>query len=118
MATQGRGIDAAFDFAGAPSIREQAFAVLAPGGRRVLVGLAGSPVTIPEDSGTSFRRQTVVGAYGSEPKHLARLVRLAERGRLDLSRSVSVTLPLAQAHDAVRQLKERVGSPVRIVLLP
>jgi D-arabinose 1-dehydrogenase-like Zn-dependent alcohol dehydrogenase len=117
-ATQGCGIDVAFDFAGAVPVREQALALLAPQGRLVLVGLAGEPVTIPHDVVFSFRRQAVIGAYGSEPQHLRELVRLVERGRLDLGTSVTATLPLVEAPQAVEQLQKKVGNPVRIVLRP
>jgi D-arabinose 1-dehydrogenase-like Zn-dependent alcohol dehydrogenase len=116
--TQGLGIDVAFDFAGAAPVRDQALALLAPRGRLVLVGLCGTPVTIPEDTWFSFQRQTVAGAYGSEPRHVLELVRLAERGRLDLSASVSATLPLVEAPQAVEQLEKKASSPVRIVLRP
>jgi threonine dehydrogenase-like Zn-dependent dehydrogenase len=84
----------------------------------VLVGLAGKSVTIPRDTLFSFRRQAVIGAYGSEPQHIPELVRLTERGRLDLSASLSATLPLSEAPHAVERLEKKVGNPIRIVLLP
>jgi threonine dehydrogenase-like Zn-dependent dehydrogenase len=45
-ATRGRGIGVAFDFAGAPPVPEQALPLLAPGGRLVLIAVAGTLVTI------------------------------------------------------------------------
>ena len=62
--------------------------------------------------------QRLLGHYGSEPEHVEQLVRLVRHGRLDLSRSISGTLPLADAARGVEQLERKEGSPIRLVLLP
>lgn len=116
--TKGRGLNLAFDFAGAPPVREQALSLLNKGGRLVIVGMSGKSVTIPKDETFSFNRHSIIGAYGSEPQHIDELVRLTEHQRLDLSGSVSQTLPLSEAPKAVENLKNKVGNPIRIVLQP
>jgi threonine dehydrogenase-like Zn-dependent dehydrogenase len=45
-------------------------------------------------------------------------VSLVRYGRLDLSRSVSGTLPLADAARAIEQLERKEGNPIRLVLTP
>ncbi len=116
--SEGTGVDVAFDFAGVTAVREQAMSVLGRGGRLVLVGLANQPVTIPHDTAFSYLQQRVLGSYGSEPAHVAELVKLAHHGRLDLSRSVSDVLPLADAARAVERVATKEGSPIRLVLSP
>lgn len=114
----GGGLAVAFDFAGVPLVREQAVRCLAPFGRLVLVGLTAGPITIPEGTRFSYLRQQVLGHYGSDPGHIEQLVALARRGRLDLSRSVSGVVPLAEAAEAVDRLMRKDGDPVRLVLRP
>jgi len=116
--TRGRGLDVAFDFAGVPAVREQAAASLGLGGRLVLVGLTDQPITVTNGTLFSYLRQQILGHYGSVPQDVVDLVALYELGRLDLSRSVSRVLPLADAEEAIRMLSEKVGDPVRIVLTP
>ena len=116
--TRGRGLDVAFDFAGVPAVREQAAASLGLGGRLVLVGLTDQPITVSNGTLFSYLRQQILGHYGSVPQDVVDLVALYELGRLDLSRSVSRVLPLADAEEAIRMLSEKVGDPVRIVLTP
>lgn len=117
-ATGQLGLDAAFDFAGVSPVREQAMGVLGKQGRLVLVGLANQPVTIPSDTFFSYMQQQVLGSYGSEPQHVEQLVRLVGHGRLDISRSVSDVLPLADAADAVARLERKEGNPIRLILKP
>ena len=45
-ATNGRGIDIAFDFAGVTAVRNQALPLLAEAGRLVIIGIASQPITI------------------------------------------------------------------------
>jgi len=117
-ATQGRGLNAAFDFAGVAAVREQAAGVLAAGGLLVLVGLTPEPLTVTDGTRFSFLGQGVRGHYGSMPDHVEQLVRLATTGRLDLGPSISGHVPLADAADAVARLEGKTDAPIRLVLVP
>lgn len=112
------GLAVALDFAGVDAARTQALGSLGRRGRLVLVGLAGSSITIPDDVWFSYMQQQVLGAYGSRPEHVSQLVGLARSGRLDLAASVSAILPLTRVEEAVAALASRDGNPVRIVLAP
>ncbi|RZU75051.1 D-arabinose 1-dehydrogenase-like Zn-dependent alcohol dehydrogenase [Micromonospora kangleipakensis] len=116
--TNARGLDVAFDFAGVTPVREQALTVLGPRGRLVLTGIASQQVTIPSDSRFNYLGQAVLGHYGSEAEHVAQLVSLAARGRLDLTASVSDVLPLTDAAEAVRRVHDKEGDPIRLILRP
>ncbi|MFJ4970734.1 zinc-binding dehydrogenase [Streptomyces sp. NPDC088755] len=117
-ATVGTGLDAAFDFAGVPPVREQALSVLAPKGRLVLVGLSDRPLTVTDATRFSYLQHRILGHYGSEEHHVAQLVRLAEGGRLDFSRSITDVLPLEEVATAVRRMESKEGDPVRLILRP
>ncbi|MFG1749890.1 zinc-binding dehydrogenase [Streptosporangium sandarakinum] len=117
-ATGGRGLEAAFDFAGVPAVREQAAAVLAPGGVLVLAGLTPQPLTVTDGTRFSYRQNQIRGHYGSSPEHVEQLVRLAATGRLDLAPSITDHVPLADAADAVARLENKTGDPIRLILVP
>jgi threonine dehydrogenase-like Zn-dependent dehydrogenase len=117
-ATRGAGVDVAFDFAGVAPVRKQALASLRVGGRLVLVGISGGSFTVDNDAIFQYTRRQILGHYGSEPRHVVDLVHLFELGRLDFSRSISGTLPLADAAIGVERLASKAGNPIRLVLLP
>ncbi len=117
-ATGGRGLNAAFDFAGFPAVREQAAALLGAGGVLVLAGLTPEPLTITDSTSFSYRGNQIRGQYGSGPEHVTQLIRLAAAGRLDLASSITDHIPLAEAADAVTRLEKKTGNPIRLVLTP
>lgn len=117
-ATGGVGLDVAYDMAGVGAVRPQAVRVLAKGGRLVLAGLTPEPLTVPNSIMLSFRGQQVLGHYGSSEGDLDRLLTLCRLGRLDLSRSISGTMPLAEAPAAVEALTDHKDNPIRLILVP
>ncbi|MFD6953157.1 zinc-binding dehydrogenase [Nocardiopsis sp. TSRI0078] len=116
--TGGQGLSTAFDFAGAPVVREQALRVLGERGRLVLVGLTDKPLEVRDGTRFSYLQQQILGHYGSEPEHVVQLVELANAGRVDFASSISGTLGLEEAPAAVERLEKRTGSPIRLVLEP
>jgi threonine dehydrogenase-like Zn-dependent dehydrogenase len=100
------------------AVREQAVSCLGLGGRLVLVGLTPEPLTITDSIGLSFRGKQILGSYGGGPESVEQLITMARFGRLDLRRSISDTLPLAAAADAVTRLTEKTGNPIRLILKP
>lgn len=115
-ATGGRGLDAAFDFAGVAPVRDQAAAVLARGGQLVLVGLTPDALTVTNGTLFSVKGNALRGHYGSGPGHIEDLIRLAGSGRLELAPSISGHIPLADA--AVEALEHKKGDPIRLILVP
>ncbi|GIF14257.1 zinc-binding dehydrogenase [Actinoplanes teichomyceticus] len=117
-ATGGAGLAYAFDFAGVAPVRVQATRALAKGGRLTLVGLTDQPLTIPDGTRFSYLEQEIRGHYGSGPEHVLELLSLVALGRVEFSRSVSGTWPLAEAAEAVRRLDAKEDSPIRLILIP
>jgi threonine dehydrogenase-like Zn-dependent dehydrogenase len=87
-------------------------------GRLVLVGLTPEPLTVPNSITLSVRGTRILGHYGSQPGDVERLVELIRYGRLDLSRSISGTVALAEAPAAVKALAGKQGNPIRLILEP
>ncbi|WP_369251173.1 zinc-binding dehydrogenase [Streptomyces sp. R41] len=117
-ATGGRGLDFAFDCAGVPAVREQAAAALGLGGVLILVGISPRPLTITEGLTFNYLGKQVRGHYGGTPESVTELVRLAEVGRLDLAPSITDHIPFAEAADAVNRLENKIGDPIRLILVP
>jgi D-arabinose 1-dehydrogenase-like Zn-dependent alcohol dehydrogenase len=112
------GLNVAYDMAGAAVVREQAVRCLGLGGRLVLVGLTPEPLTVSDSIGLSFRGKQILGSYGGGAEAVEQLITLARYGRLDLARSISDTLPLADAAEAVARLTAKTGNPIRLILRP
>jgi D-arabinose 1-dehydrogenase-like Zn-dependent alcohol dehydrogenase len=117
-ATGGHGLDVAADMIGRAAVTKQALPAMARGGRVVIVGqsfeaLEAGPILVFSVLGTSL-----LGHLGYRKAHLEQVLDLIARGRLDLSASVSETLPLDRVQEGVDRLTSKEGSPVRIVVLP
>ena len=116
--TCGVGLDAAFDVVGSSAIIAQAETCLAARGRLVMVGISWEPTSLGPGVLFSVQSQTLMGHLGYRKEHLDTLVRLVERGRLDVSDSISAVLPLDDIVDAVDQLATKRGNPIRLVIQP
>lgn len=110
------GADRALEFVGSPKTVDQAIKSLAPGGRATVVGLTNERLqTVPISLFVSQETE-LVGSFGSTPKDLGELFDLLEQGRLDLSRSITATIGLAEVPDALKALETRDGHPIRTVV--
>lgn len=117
--TGDEGLDLAAEFSGVGSALDQAVDCLGGGGRAVAVGMSQEPVRLTENTVMfGYRNHSVLGHHGYTRLHLIQLMRLLSTGRLDLSRSISDTLPLEDVGEAVERLRSKEGNPVRIVIKP
>ena len=116
-ATDGNGVDAAFDFVGANAVLKQAVASLAIGGRAVIVGVGGDRIQLGPLILFAVLRTKLLGTYGYQRRHLETLMRLVASGRLDVSSSISARLPIERAAEGVAILSEKRNDPVRVLLV-
>ena len=63
-ATEGRGVDVAIELSGSQAGTEQAFDILAKGGRVSLVGLPAKPITLEMTAAIIYREAIVYGSTG------------------------------------------------------
>lgn len=117
-ANGGRGVDVAADFAGKAASIEAAFSALAKLGRAVVVGLGTEPVTLPPSITFAMRQISLLGSGGFSKATIERIIGLAAAGRLDLSSSVSHTITLEAADQALRMLRDKSEPVRRVVVLP
>jgi len=114
-ATGGRGVDVAFEAAGAQAAVEDAFAAVIPGGNVVLAG-------IPGDDHTSFpaglaRRKGLTIKLVRRMKHTyPRAIELAERGLVDLRSLVTHRFTLANAARAFELAERREGIKIIVTV--
>jgi L-iditol 2-dehydrogenase len=114
-ATNGRGVDVAFEAAGENSAVETAVATVRRGGRVVLSG-------IPADDRTSFsassaRRKGLTIKLVRRMKHTyPRAIRLVERGLVDVKSLVTHRFPLPEYEKAFSTAARRRG--VKVIIEP
>ena len=121
--TGGRLLDVAFDAVGKGSTFDQALAALTVGGRfvggrLVGVGMSDQSPTVGPTSMFGLTQKQVLGHLGYQNVDIETLARLVSLGRLDLSRSISRIIPLADIRDGIDALEHADGNPIRILVQP
>lgn len=110
-ATNGRGVDVAFEVAGEQGAVEDAFAAVIPSGKVILTG-------IPADDRTSFsagvaRRKGLTIKLVRRMKHTyPRAIELVSKGSVNVRSLVTHHFPLEQAGEAFRSAERREGLKV------
>jgi L-iditol 2-dehydrogenase len=114
-ATDGRGVDVAFEAAGKQDAVDASFAAVVPGGKVVLAG-------IPDEDETSFsasiaRRKGLTIKLVRRMKHTyPRAIELVSRGLVDVRSLVTHRFSLEEAPEAFRLAERREGLKVIIEL--
>jgi len=115
--TGGRGVDAAFESAGAESAMQLALEIARPGGRVVILG------KVPVDQRVSFRFGSLMGekritrsSYGGArpARDFPWLARLYLEGRLRLDELITARLPLERINEGFDAMRR--GEGVRTVI--
>lgn len=114
--TGGRMLDVAFDAVGLKTTFEQALDSVSVGGRLVAVGMSDQSPTLGPTSMFGLSRKQVLGHLGYQNTDIETLAKLVSLGRLDLSRSISRIIALADIHEGIAALENGEGNPIRIVV--
>ena len=106
----GAGLDLVVETAGAAAAVDLATQLVRPGGRVVLLGIAGAGrmLEIPADR-IMFADMDVIGSCSYPTSSWSSVVRLLEHGLVDLEPIVTHRFPAAQFADAFAVLEERQG---------
>lgn len=115
--TGGRGVDIALECIGKKSTIEQSLRSICVGGKAVIVGLG--PDAIETQPPTVYVRNEyeLIGSYSFERGEINKLVNMIASGRLDLSLSITERLPLEETNTALEHLQNKIGNPIRIVIV-
>ena len=110
-------LDLVVDTSGAPSAIALATEICRPGGRAVLLGIAGDDrsITLPSDRLTG-KDMALIGSLAYPASVWARVVGLVSDRVIELDRIVTHRFPAAEFQEAVRLMDDRHGIVAKIVL--
>jgi 2-desacetyl-2-hydroxyethyl bacteriochlorophyllide A dehydrogenase len=115
--TGGRGVDVALELIGLPLTMQQAVKSLAIKGRAMLVGITDKNFEVSPYLDVLGKEAEIIGVSDHLASELPLLIDWARRGRLDLSRVVTETVPLdAGAINETLDRLEKFGDAVRTVI--
>lgn len=114
----GGGVDAAIECAGKSSAMQDAFDMIRPGGRAVVVGLPdfNDMLNIRAITLLAAEKSIKGSMYGSANpiRDFPKLVSLHDRGTLDLGSLIGKTRPLSEVNEGIAEMRE--GKLTRVVL--
>lgn len=113
-----RGVDLALEFVGRADTVQTALRILDTGGRAVVVGVGPAMPELPPLVRFVGRELAVLGSFGMDRRDIVDLLRLIERGRLDIGASVTEVYPLAGVNEALGRLARGESGVVRLVVAP
>jgi L-iditol 2-dehydrogenase len=115
--TGGVGVDLAIECSGAVDTPQQCVQVTKRGGKILVVAFYPQLVTM--DLSTVVRNDiTIYTTRGEGGNNVKRAVSLAAQGRLRGSDLVTHEFPLEDIAEAFRVMRQRIGDPIKIVLIP
>jgi L-iditol 2-dehydrogenase len=115
--TGGRGVDLAVECSGAVETPQQCVQVTKRGGKILVVAFYPQPVTL--DLTAVVRSDiTIYTTRGEGGNNVKRAVSLAAQGRLCGADLVTHEFPLGEIAEALRVMRERIGDPIKIVMIP
>jgi L-iditol 2-dehydrogenase len=113
--TDGRGVDCAFECAGATSAVAAALNCVKRGGRVGLVGLTGNKLVELNTDRLALDEIDVFGVRSS-PNAYPELINLIAAGKVNVRRLVSRVYPLERLTEALEAFRNREGGAIRMVI--
>ena len=115
--TGGAGVDLAIECSGNVDIPQHCVQVTKRGGKILFLAFYPGPVTF--DLGAAVRNDiTMHTTRGEGGNNVKRAIALAAQGRLQGSILVTHEFPLERIAEAFHVLKEKIGDPIKIVIVP
>jgi L-iditol 2-dehydrogenase len=117
--TDGRGAAVAIEAVGSLKTVNQAILSLRKAGRAVLMGAPWEKVIIEFDNYRRdflFKEIKITSSITNRKDEMNPLIELVRTKKIDLSRSISRTLPFEKINEAIEIVKNNVGNPIRVVV--
>ena len=115
--TGGAGVDLAIECSGAVETPQQCVEVTKRGGKMLVVAFYPQPITL--DLTAVVRGDiTIYTTRGEGGNNVKRAVSLAAQGRMRGADLVTHEFPLEAIAEAFRVMRERVGDPLKVVIIP
>jgi len=115
-ATDGRGVDLAFECAGEQDTINQGLEILRPGGKFVLIGIPGGAPQYLFDTDILRRKELTFGYVRRQVHHVERAIRLVEAGRIDVRTPVTHRFPLEKTNDAYELVSTYKDGVVKAII--
>ncbi len=117
--TDGRGAAVAIEAVGSPKTVNQAILSLRKAGRAVLMGAPWENIVFEFEDYRRvflFKELKISSSITNRKDEMEPLIELVKTKRIDLSHSISLTLPFEKINDGIEIVKNNVGNPIRVVL--
>ena len=117
--TEGRGAVVAIEAVGLNKTINQAILSVRKAGRVVLMGAPWEKVTFEFESYRKdflFKEVKITSSITNRKDEMPQLIELVRTRKIDLSRSVSLTLPFDKVNEGIEIVKNNVGNPIRVVM--
>lgn len=116
--TDGRGVDVAFEFAGAAAAMEAAVKSLRPNGTAIITGCAETDWEIPGGA-CCLDAININGSHGFTHQQLTVVIALVEAGKISFEDMISHRFPLESANQAIDYLEAptEIDEEVRRIVL-
>jgi len=115
--TEGKLADLVLDFIGAQKVIEQEIRCVGKGGRMVLIGIGQDDIRVSPYKTIIGKEMELIGVNDHLRSELAQLIDIVESGKLDLSTSITHRVRLDEVNTGLRILEERIGNPIRVVIV-
>jgi L-iditol 2-dehydrogenase len=113
--TGGRGVDVAFEAAGAPETPQQAAAVVRPGGKVIVAGIPADD-TMTMNASTVRRKGLTIKLVRRMKHTYPRAIRLVQTGMVDVKSLVTHTFPLERIAEAFEMVAAYDNGVLRVVI--
>jgi len=113
----GEGVDVAFEVIGLKKTIEQTISCVRKGGKVGIIGGGPEAFCVPIRQ-LLWNDLSIVACFGALRSEFPVFLELVRTGKINLKRMITHRFPLDDINKALRTLRERIGNPIRIVVLP
>jgi len=117
--TDGRGAAVAIEAVGSLKTVNQAILSVRKAGRVILMGAPWEKIVFEFENYRRdflFKEIKITSSITNRKDEMNQLIELVRTKKIDLSRSVSITLPFGKINDGIEIVKNNFGNPIRVVM--
>ena len=111
----GGGADVGFEAIGNPEVQKQTFSSVRDGGKFVVVGFSGKPMSL-NTGRVMYREMEVIGSLGCRAVDYPRVIELARQGKIKVKELVTARFDLEDINEGFETLRK--GEGIRSVVVP
>jgi propanol-preferring alcohol dehydrogenase len=115
--TEGKLADLVLDFVGAAKVIEQEIRCVGKAGRMVLVGIGQDDIRVSPYKTIIGKEMELIGVNDHLRSELVQLIDIVGSGKMDLSTSITHRVRLDEVNTGLKILEERIGNPIRVVVV-